>query len=169
MAKHGKRKFRRYVAGSINTSNVLGTLASADLISVAAGDTVAERTYMTSIRCSWSIRGLTAGEGPIFFGVAHSDYTDAEIEEFLENAGSWSEGDLVQKEVGGRKIRRIGSFSGNDTEEAYADGRQVLTKCGWILNTGQNVKFYAFNKFGSALTTGAVIIGNGKANLWPTG
>ncbi len=153
-----------YMKGSVNLTLNLGTLANADVLGANFADAVEELTRVSSVVLSWAMRGLTEGEGPIFVGIAHSDYTDAEIEEFLENSGSWSKGDKVQQERANRLIRRVGVFDGR--EDSLSDGARITTKVNWQLLAGQTVKVWAFNKSGSTLTTGAQIEVNGHANLW---
>ena len=175
MAKHSKRrKFRRYLKGAIDHTLSLGTLNSKVVISTNMGDTVNERTYVSSIRALWSLDNLTGNvsDGPILVGVAHSDYTSTEIEEWLETSNSWNEGDLVQQEVAKRKIRRVGIFNKEDIIPADAvvlnDGKPINTKCGWILLQGQTLKVWAYNLGASNLeTTSPNVFVNGHANLWP--
>ncbi len=172
MAKK-RRKFRRYLKGVIQNRFTLGTLAATTLISSTNADAVTERAWLSTIMATWSMDQFTegAGDGPILVGIAHSDYTDAQIEEFVEQAESWEEGDLVAKEISSRKIRRVGTFG--QTGPALSgmvlnDGRPIRTKCGWILSTGQTIKFWAYNQGSSALaTTSPAVVTAGHANLWP--
>ncbi len=175
MAKHGKgRKYRRYLRGKLDLALALGTLSSDDVIIQAMSETVNERTWVSSLKSTWILADLTLGEGPITVGIAHGDYTAAEIEEFLENAGSWNEGDLVAQEIAKRKIRIVGTFSGSEGSptgatfaEALNEGMPVSTKCGWILNQGETIDVWAFNKSGGNLTTGGIVRLEGHVNLWP--
>ncbi len=160
---------RRYLKGNINVQLTIGTLADNTSVSTPVGDTVNERTLISSVVANYGLRDQTPTEGPLVVGIAHSDYTTAEIEEYLENSGSWNEGDLVNQEIAKRKIRQIGEFPGNATEEILNDGRPVKTKCNWILTQGQTIDVWVFNKSGGALTGGAELMFTGHANLWPTG
>ncbi len=110
-----------------------------------------------------SLHNLTAGQGPIIVGVAHSDYTDAEIEEFVENVTSWTQSDQISQERSRRKIRQIGVFSGVGAEEVLNDGKPIRTKCRWQLQDGQALNFWAYNASGAVLTTGGVVDFFGKA------
>ncbi len=169
VAKHGRRKFRRYIGGAFELTNSLGGLADGDVVGGTPSQSVTEEAWLSSIKATFALRNSTAGEGPIVFGIAHSDYSDAEIEEYLENTGSWDAGDLVQQEIAKRKIRRIGVFDGEGSEEKYNEGRSTRIKCGWMLFTGDNFKIWMWNKSGASLTSGAAVMVEGKANLWPTG
>ncbi len=172
MAKH--KKYRKYLAGTIETSLSLGTLAGGVLVSQVVADTVEEKAWISSVKASWSLENFTPGAdiGPIVVGIAHSDYSDAEIEAWLENQGSWSEGDLIaSREVGKRLCRRAGTMPSAATAAeiaVLADGRQITTKAKWTLTTGDTVKLWAYNAGGNAVATTVPILNiQGKANLWP--
>ncbi len=171
--KSGKRAMGRYVKGNVDEDFALGTLAANTGI-LEASDTVGERTRITSVDVTYTLSGMTAGDdiGPIEVGFAHSDYSLAEIEEFLELTTSWNEGDLIDKEVSSRLIRRIGVF---DTPaaagESYTlnDGKPIKTKLNWILNAGQGLNWFCYNQGGNPLATtdpNCHIVGH--ANLFPT-
>ncbi len=175
LAKHTpKRKYRRYLKGIIDTELSLGTLAAKDVTLAAVGDTVKERTWLSSVKGSWSLTDFSnnAGDGSITVGIAHSDYSSAEIEAWIENTGSWDEGDLVNQEVAKRKIRMVGTFETDDlgtvSGSVLNDGKNITTKCGWILNAGQTIAIWAYNNGDSALdTTVPSVFLKGHANLWP--
>ncbi len=170
MAKHPKRrnrKFRRYLKGQIDLDFALGTIAKNAMVSAATPDTVIERTLVTSIVASYAYGEHTPDQGPFRIGVAHSDYSATEILEWVDNAGSWSEADLVGKEVSARKIREIGVFTGALAQGRLNDGKPIKTKLNWILTTGQTLDFWVINEDDSSFTTGTDVTVNGHANLWP--
>lgn len=174
LAKHGKRrKFRRYIRGGIEEDLALGTLATKSLVAQAVSDVVTEKTWISSIKATWSLGDFTfaAGDGPILVGISHSDYTAAEIEAWVEQTTSWDEGDLVSQEVAKRKIRQVGTFSSGTIglvgDQILNDGKPITTKCGWMLTTGNNIDIWAYNQGSSALGTGANVSVAGHANLWP--
>ncbi len=175
LAKHGKRrKFRRYLRGNADELLALGTLASRTLVSVAFDETVAERAFVTSLIATWSMENFTdnAGDGPILVGVAHSDYTSAEVEEWIENAISWREGNMIGQEVGRRKVKIVGTFFATGPSasvEALNSGRPMKTKLNWILSAGQTLQVWAYNLGTSALaTTDPQIHVQGHVNIFPT-
>ncbi len=165
----------RYIRGAVELDGDLGALATKDLIALPLTAVVEERTFISSIVATWSLKDLAivADDGPIIVGVSHSDYTAAEVEEFIENAGSWTEGDLVAQEKGGRKVRIVGTFraiaAAGEAVQTWTlnEGRNIKTKLGWILTTGKTLDFFAYNAGSDAITTGSKLAVYGHANLWP--
>ncbi len=174
MAKRTGRKFRKYLRGNIDHKLLLSTLGANTLIGSLVADTVVDTTWMSSVKATWAIGDFTnaVGDGPITVGIAHSDYTDAEVEAFVENiTGSWDAADLVSQEIARRKIRVVGTFQSvgvaATTLEVLNDGNQITTKAGWMLSEGQTVRIWAYNAGDSSLTDGTRLHVNGHANLWP--
>ncbi len=163
-----KKNFGRYLKGSVDENMALSTLGSKVLIGDTWDETVEDRARISSIVCTWALDGLTSSQGPILFGVAHSDYTDAEIEAVIENAGSWKEGSKVEQEIAKRLVRIIGTFVSQDTLDVeFNDGRVLKTKLNWILNEGDTLRMWAYNLSGTPLaTTDPQLRCNGHANLW---
>ncbi len=178
MARKGRsggrrRPMGRYIRGNIDLDVALGTLAAKTLIALAMQQTVTERSLISSIVLQWSLIGKTIADnqGPIMVGVAHSDYTAAEIEAWVENTTTWAESDLVGREISGRKIRRVGVFPEGGqslSTQVLNDGKPVKTKLNWILNAGQTLDVWAYNNGSAALaTTDPNVVVSGHANLWP--
>ncbi len=172
LAKRKGRRNRRYLRGNVESSQALGTLASNTLVAAAIGSTVEERTLISSIVLAWALKDLTevVSDGPVIVGVAHSDYTAAEIEEVIENTGGWSEGNLVAQEVAKRRVRIVGIFEelgGDTTTATLQEGKMIKTKLNWILTTGQTIDIWAYNAGASGLTGTAQLHVFGHANLWP--
>ncbi len=173
--KNPKRRFRKYLKGSLNEQLSLGTLAGKTLSSAVSAGVLLEKAWLSSVKATWAVSEWTpsAEDGPILCGVAHSDYTSAEIEAWIENeAGSWSESDMVQQEIARRRIRRVGVFqtlvSGSSHAWTMNDGRPIHTKCGWQLRTGQGVRMWVYNMgTGAFETTDPNVFVEGHANLWP--
>ncbi len=150
---------RGYLKGTVDETLALSTLAAKTLVSTILDDTVTEKTRISSIEASWSMSEFTiaAGDGPIVVGVAHSDYTDAEIEAVIETTGSWSQGDKVQQEIANRLVRIVGvmeaAAGGTIGAAVLNDGNPIKTKLNWSLITGQTLKLWAYNTGTSALAT----------------
>lgn len=173
MPKKSGRGYRKYLRGNVDELMTLGTLAGRTLVSQVMDETVNERTWISSLIASWSITEFTPGTdiGPIMVGVAHGDYSAAEIEEFIENTQSWNEGDLIAQEVAKRKIRVIGIFRGPDLATGNMllnEGKSVRTKLGFVLNQGETLDTWAFNLGTVAIgTIDPQIMIQGHVNLWP--
>lgn len=177
MAKHPKRRRRRmgkYIRGQVDENLPIGTLAARTLSVAGFDESVTERTFVSSMVASWSLSDWTTGQniGPLLVGVAHGDYTAAEIEEVIENTGSWNEGNLVSQEIGKRKVRIVGTFRSANTDGSGTavlnEGRPITTKLGWILLTGQTLDLWAYNLGSAAFaTTDPDLHVEGHANLWP--
>lgn len=163
----------RYIRGNVDEELALTTLAPKDVVGATFDEAVNERTLVSSLVATWSIGNWTpvANAGPIVVGVAHGDYTDAEIEEWLEQTGQWNEGNLVSREIGARKIRQIGTLESPEAatgSRSLNDGRAIKTKLNWILNQGQTLRVWAYNSGSAAVaTTAPSVTVNGHVNLWP--
>ncbi len=163
----------KYIRGTVDEDLTIGTLAGKTLVSSGFDEAVEERTLISSIVAVYSVSDWTpiAANGPLVVGIAHGDYSDAEIEEWIETTGSWDEGDLVQQEVASRKIRRVGVLvdANSDTlSSVLNDGRAVKTKLNWILNQGITLKLWAYNMGTAAFaTTDPRVRAQGHVNLWP--
>ncbi len=176
MARRGRRKFRRYLRGQISFTFDFGSLASKDLVLAPVPDVLTEKAWLSSVKSTYSLTDVTDSTqdaGPVLVGIAHSDYTAAEVEAWIENLGSWEQGDKISQEIAKRMIRRVGVFPGKDAnnlEQAQVLnlGRPITTKCGWQLTTGQTVDFWVYNMgTGVFATTTPTVHFEGHANLWP--
>ncbi len=162
-----------YMKGSVEEVLGLGTLASRTLISDIFDQVTLEKTFASSLVATWTLDDFTnaIGDGPIAVGVAHSAYSDAEIEAVLESTGSWNQGNLIQQEISKRKVRIIGVFRTSQADSqgiaVLNDGRPIKTKLNWALNTGQSLRLWAYNQGTSALaTTTPNVRCIGHINLW---
>ncbi len=173
MAMHGRRKYRRYIKGRIDFELALGTLTGNNVLGGLETNVLTETAFLTSVKATWALKDLDPqpSDGPIWVGLAHSDYTDAEVEEWIEEGASWDAGDMVAtREINRRLIRQVGVFqnvSSATGTEVLNDGRPITTKCRWGLTTGQTVRFWVYNSGNGALVSGAILHVNGHANLWP--
>ncbi len=178
MAKRRGRRRRsmgRYIRGTVDEELDLGTLAARTAISAIFDNVVNERTLVSSLVATWSLADWTVatGDGPVLVGVAHSDYTSTEIEEYLEQTQSWNEGNMIAQEINKRKIRRVGQFEspiGGVAADSVVlnDGKAIKTKLNWILLQGQSLQIWAYNMGGSAFaTTNPTLRTAGHANLFP--
>ncbi len=178
MAKHtGKSNRKRmsgsYLRGNVNEQLALGTLAAKTLISAPFDEVAVEKTFVSSMVGVWALADATeaAGDGPILVGVAHSDYTDPEIEAVIEATGSWDPGDKIQNEIGKRLVRKIGTFAieatGVIVSQTLNDGKPIKTKLNWSLTTGKTLRVWAYNMGTSSFgATDPTVTVEGHCNLW---
>ncbi len=172
--RKGRRKFPSgYLKGQIALDVDLGTLAGNTGVRTAVPDVVTDPMRVSSISTTHTISAVTKGAdiGPVLVLVAHSDYSLAEIEEWLEASESWSKTDLVAKEVSDRLIRTIGMFDHpQDASDMVSlnHGRPIKTRLNWPLQSAQGLAFIHYNTGSSAFaTTDPDCHVRGHANLWP--
>ncbi len=158
---------RNYVKMRIIDSVTLGALATNDVQADFMGFALVSDGRVSSIDGVWTMRGGAADEGPVVFGVAHHAYTDAEIEECLE-AQTQGQDTLIMNERSNRLVREIGVFrdlTGQD--QVFNDNRPVKTKLNWhCQESAEPFKAWAYNISSATLTTGALLLFMGKANLF---
>ncbi len=170
-----KRNFRRYLRGGFDESDSLGTLAANTAIKISVADILIEKAWLSSVVAQYTLNNFTgiALAGPVMIGVAHSAYTLAEIEEWIESTTSWDQGNPIAQEINKRMIRQVGVIVPQSAAILGAtlnDGRPLRTKCGWQLASGQTVAFFYYNMGTAAFaTTDPQVFVQGHANLWPTG
>ncbi len=174
MARRRRRRrtdWTNYMNGTIDIAFAFGGLAVADVDSTPT-QTTNDTVRVSSIRCTYSMSNFTAiaNAGPILVGVAHSDYTAAEIELWIETSGTWDRGDLVVRETRSRRIRQIGVFDIPATigeTSRLNDGKPIRTKLNWLLPGGDGLQFWVYNQGqANVATTAPNLLVNGKANLW---
>ncbi len=161
VTKHKGKSRSRLAVINVDENIVLGTLGNGAAIT-SDGDPMGREFYWISNDLYWQVDGLTVGQGPIVVGIAHNDYTDVEIAENLNQTGMEDPGDKIAQEHGRRLVRRSGQFGGGSANEALNDGKSIRTKAGWVLQDGFAPAFWAQNKSGAALTTGAAVRVLGK-------
>ncbi len=167
--KPSRRRRGRLLKGNVDDNLTVGALTALDVISTIFDNVVDERSFLLSMEAVWGQHDATIGEGPVVVGVAHSDYSAAEIEEWLEVTGSWNEGDLVELEIGlrGKRIRIVGAFPMATSDEVLNDGKPIKTKLGFIVNQGQSFQIWAYNKSEATFTTGMILTTNGHCWVKP--
>ncbi len=169
MARKGKRGRRSFPLRKVRvtSSTALGALAALDVVSGAITSAPTERIRVVSAHLSFSLADLTATDDGCEIGLAHGDYTAAEIEECLESQASIDAGDKIANEQANRLVRSIGTFSDTDTAGGSGDlndGVPIKTKLNWVLQTGETLNIWARNGSGTVYTTGGKILCNGV--LW---
>ncbi len=155
LAKHGRGGRRGYTLRKVRLTPELGlgTLASDTALVVVAHPVTVSSLRAISMVATWSLSALTAGEGPITVGYAHSDYTVTEIKECLET-GNINPNLKIEAERANRLVRVVGTFSAAGNA-VLNDGKPIKTRLNWGLGINRAVNIFAFNESTVALTTGA--------------
>ncbi len=143
-------------------AQALSTLAGVTVLATGLTGSGDGAYRCVSVNGIHSILGLTAGEGPVTVGFAHSDYSVTEIKEAIESALSISVGDKVAQEKSNRLVRVIGEVSAE--EPVLNDGKPMKTRLNWLIPIGKAVNMFAYNNNSSPLTTGG--IQNFSGDLW---
>ncbi len=151
---------------------MLSTLAGNTSVGFLTDGVLTEKAWLSSVVLNISWLDVTPNTGgPVIVGVAHNDYSDAEIDEWIESTGQWDGGNLVSQEIARRKIRRIGTLQVPDTVDqslSMNDGMPIRTKCNWQMYTSDQVRLWVYNQNSVAFaTTNPAIFWEGHANLWP--
>lgn len=154
MAKHSKRGFR---ALPIDKTLTAGTPAAGAVVKADMNSVVDSDFYCISIDCTWGKSNGTIGEGPIVVGIAHGDYSAAQIEEHLESIASWDSGDKLAQEKRRRQVRTVGIFPQSELDEVLNNGMRIKTKLGFVLQIGETLSVWVWNKSAAVLATGVLI------------
>ncbi len=160
LAKKPTRRRRRFNLRAVRIRPELSllTLASDTVLTVALTGAGTTDYRMMSVDLTYSLKNLTAGEGPIMVGLAHSDYTVAEIKEYIDSVASISQGLKIEQERSRRLIRIVGTF----VTEAQANlnhGEPIKTRLNWLMaeGGGNAVNAFVFNMGTAPLTTGSFL------------
>ncbi len=156
MAKKGGRR-RGIKHATFNSGLAVGALASADLIGATLLTNGPSDKYLVSGDFLVAYNDHTAGEGPMSVGVAHGDYSDAEIEEWLEQQASLDESDKIAQEQGRRLCRKIGMFSGNEVSEMLNNGTKIRIPLRFKLRGGELLRLWVANEDNTILATGTIV------------
>ncbi len=140
----------------INTNLALSTLTDTTVLLAEISGSIQQDFWAISADLTWSVRGLTAGEGPLRVGLAQGSLTTTQVEEALD-ASPNSESDTVAREQASRPVRNVGIISGVATEETMNDGKPIRTKLKMAIANSADLDMFVRNESGATLTTGAVV------------
>ncbi len=159
MARKGakrRRSNRNFVALPVNDGITLATLADNAVIKNTSPAILTEDLYMISTEIVVSLQGITVGEGAIIFGMADNDLTVAEIAENL-TTDQLDPNDIIARERARRPVRVLGIFSAEVANRALNSGMPLKKRIKLTFGSAKGFCFFAFNRSGASLTTGAVI------------
>ncbi len=169
MAKHGRRRRRFNLRKVRSTANVAAGALAAQDVTVGPLTLTSTNPYrLMSLDLAWSLTDIGATNDSGFeFGVSHSNYTAAEVEECLEAETSIDIGAKVEQEQANRLVRSIGFMTGAPGSGAgmsFNDGQRVKTRLNWHIGIGNTVNIWIRNGSSVVWTTGAQIVTNGT--IW---
>ncbi len=166
MAKHGKNR-RPIFVSRIDVELGLGALTTDNVVAQVFSQTLDQEVWAISADVTVVVSDHTAGDGPFIVGIAHSDYSAAEIEEWLEEASSWLKSNKIGQERAKRKCRIVATFAGTQAEQIFNDGNPKRIKLGFALEDGMTLQLWAYNASTDTFTTGSLVHMHGKAYLRP--
>ncbi len=165
MARRKSRKRRGGVSPLTFLDDVdTNAMAANSLNGARISSVVSRKAYLISMDMMVTMDTFaeSVGRGPFVVGVAHSDYTDTEIEEWIETTGSWDRGDLIAREKQRRKCRKIGVFAEGG---ALNDGKPIRVKLGFALEEGDTLAIWVYNQ-GAAAQEAALTLVEFNGTIW---
>ncbi len=121
-----------------------------------------------SIDITWQLTNLGATSDDGFeFGVAHSDYSAAEVEQALEAVQSVDTGNKQALEQADRLVRTIGTFqgaAGSGAGLSFNNGNPKKVKLNWYIGNGEGINTWVRNGSPTDYTIGANVSRLG--NMW---
>ncbi len=163
LAKRKPSRRRRFNLRMVRINNRVA-MGALDTLTVTSGSitTAANDTYrLMSVKASYSWTDIAAvADDGFTFGLAHSDYTSAEIEECLESQSSIDLGNKVAQEQANRLVREIGTIRSTPGatiagSAIFGNGRLVKTRLNWAMNTGDTLNVWVHNASNVIWTTGS--------------
>ncbi len=159
-----KKQYNRrknFVAIPFNVQLPLATLTDETVVKTDIfASNLTRGLFNISVDSTWAIRGLTAGEGPINVGWSHNDLSVAEIKENLD-AEMFDPSNIIAREHSRRPVRRSGVFQGLTALDVISNGDIIRTPLRFTTDIGHQMAYWAMNKSGATLTTGAIIEAQG--------
>ncbi len=156
-----------FKAVRFNGQLAAGALATLDLVSgnfITASDS-AYRLKSIDFNAAW-VDITDVIDGGMLFGIAHGDYTAAEIEEAIEASNSIDRGNKIANEQANRLVRVLGNFGSQGTvlgDINFNDGVVKRVKLNWPIEIGQVVSMWIYNSTADAWTTGSLLSLIGQA------
>ncbi len=164
MARNRKpQRRRRFNLRKVRVATTVGitALAAGDVITgfLTVASTDPFRVISTDLNYSVVNLGAAIDDGQEF-GMAHSDYTAAEVEECLEAQTAINPGNKVGQEQANRLVRSVGTVAGQGLAGAslgFNDGKPVKTKLNWHMAIGDALNVWIRNGSQVVYTTGSAL------------
>ncbi len=173
MARHGRGRGGRRRPFNLRRVRVaallaIGALATRDVATGNITNAAVDPYRLMSVDLQYKIGDVKAVADDNFeIGLAHSDYTAAEVEECLEAQAAIDLGDKIAQEQSNRLVRYIGTLTGQTVVNAgyqFNDGKPVHTKLNWKMSTGDILNVWIRNGSDTVWTDGANI--GVMGNMW---
>ncbi len=152
----------------IASSTAIGALATLDVVSGTITNAPTDKVRFITADLSYSWSDMTPADDTLEFGLAHGDYSAAEIEECLEAQAAIDVGDKTEQERADRLVRSVGIITGVTVNaiggSQFNNGVPVKTKLNWLMGAGDQLQVWARNGSATVYTTGSSIVAIG--NLW---
>ncbi len=132
------------------------TSAADAVVKVSALTNFTSDFFAVAVDMNFTARDGTVGEGPIQVGVAHGDYTVAEIQEQLQ-AELNDPGNKILAEQSRRLVRKAGMFPMIAADEVMNNGRKFRIKLRFRISNGHTLAVWARNRSGAQLTNGPFV------------
>ncbi len=177
MAKHSRKTSWQTIEVERATDFGVAGIGASDLAKdVLTADTADDNFIATSIELAYSMDIEQAAEpnnvGPIHIGLAKSDYSDAEIEAWVENASGFTRANLIQQEISKRHIKHVATFTlpqlaaAEQVSVEVNDGKPIKTRLNWRILEGTTISVWIYNAGTSAIpaSSGQVLTSVGQIN-----
>ncbi len=144
-------------------------LTTGDVVSTNITNAATDPYRLVSVHLAyaWSDIGQAIDDS-LEFGLCHSDYSAAEVEECLEAGEAIDIGDKIAQEKVNRLVRVIGVIANasgvTGSGAQFNDGKPVRTKLNWKMATGDRLNVFVRNGSQVTYLTGSVL--NAFGNLW---
>ncbi len=168
-----RRRGRRGRTVRISRNAGPGALATLDVVSSPITDVSPDPYRLLSANLGWSWGDIQAvADDGLEFGLAHSDYTAAEVEECLEAQAAIDPGDKVAREQANRWVRSIGRISSagvlvGGAAQAWNNGLPKFIRLNWYMSIGDTLNVWIRNSSGTVWTTGSGLFVNGQITVTP--
>ncbi len=111
-----------------------------------------------------SARALASGQGtPSSWGVAHGDYSVAEVQEHLA-VSLLGPANKIEQERSRRLVRNVNSFESdpNEVDQIRSTDGKTRFKARFMIQDGNHLNIWFKNRSGVAFTTGGILEWSGK-------
>ncbi len=155
MAKHGKKNWQTIEVSQ--ETDLSSGITAKDLVKDQLTDDTADDNFiLTSCDLTWVSHIEQGAEpidiGPLQFGLAKSDYSDSEIEAWVENPSGFTRANLIQQEISNRVIKLVGAFTypavaaaAKVTSNPVNNNLPIHTRMNWRILEGQSLSLWVYN------------------------